>query len=243
MRTYPDSPGYIPFHEATDIGELAIEWQWAKVFKDIRIVRHKTEFFAFADNEKLRVYVLGHGLNPYQVLMSDCHHHIMSFLDLDPICTILPVEQIAERFVEDFLLYLSQITEVRLYFCNLRGTEKALAELFHESLPLPQFKRLNIYYYSGMVSIPLGGHKLSFDNDGDVVRASQTQRKLGVKTEDLDSEDERDKENATPKNVKAITMFQKSPKIKHREDHISKCKNNRQELFSQVRLTEVRPGF
>lgn len=122
----------------------------------------------------LTIYILGHETaTPFFIGAND---------NVSP---LLSVSEMSARFTETFLPYKTQLSKVKLYFCNESNTD-ITAKIF-EFCTRAQFQFLSIFYYHGSISSPYFYYgintKASIKANGEVVKAS-TVRKVLPRKED-----------------------------------------------------------
>ncbi|RDI40195.1 hypothetical protein [Aquicella lusitana] len=166
---------YIPFKEENDLLEPAKHW--AEKLKN----RKKYSIIQFGSSEKrfipgkFSVYILGHGVASPERYPA----HIVSHRTSCEAETILSIEEVADRFNQDFLYYLPSILRVKLYFCNTVGNAKQIAELFRDRLLCAD--PVKIDYYAGTLGAPSHEpypQKYAFFSNGFFMRASWARRSL-----------------------------------------------------------------
>lgn len=168
---------YIPYKEDTDLVFLADKMRMQLVNEEVLIFRHAHhELKDIPEDKELNIYVLGHGNVPY--INSG---KITSDANVSHDTTILTIEEIADRFNMDFLYFASQVSSIKLYFCNQVSTEKDIAEKFKAQL---MGKETVIDYFSGMVMT----NKTAVTNQGILVPVNQVCRRINKQSEDIPDE-------------------------------------------------------
>jgi hypothetical protein len=138
---------YIPFHEENDLIAPALYWKNTLKDQNILIVQHgKSINYKLMEQEPLTIYILAHGVDN----LLD-YFHLASTCSITNQLTHLGIDKIAERFNGDFVYLHHRISNIKLYFCNNKGNQQAIAEKFNSHLVL--FDAF-IDYYAGTLFPP-----------------------------------------------------------------------------------------
>ncbi|WP_131794959.1 hypothetical protein [Fluoribacter gormanii] len=212
---------YIPFHENNDLIVRAIHWKNTLKDQNILILQHGNPIdYDLLNQEHLNIYILAHGVNH---LLE--HFRLTSNYPITSQTTCLGVNQIADRFNSDFVHLHFRVRNIKLYFCNNQGNQKAIAELFHKNLVLFD---ASINYYAGTVFSPSNNNKKYSLYHGQWYRSSRVRKTLRMETY-LDSVEKMD--------IKTLTMhnFFSDAKQKHIDAYFQSRKKAYHEQLMQMR--------
>ncbi|WP_454784211.1 hypothetical protein [Legionella sp. WA2024007413] len=147
---------YIPFHEHNDLVSNAIHWKTTLKDQKILILQHGNPInYKSIKQEQLTIYILAHGVNH---LLE--YFHLASTYPISSQTAYLSIDKIADRFNSDFVYVHSKVRDIKLYFCNNQGNQKAIAKEFHKNIVLFD---ADIDYYTGTLFCPsLNNKKYSF---------------------------------------------------------------------------------
>jgi hypothetical protein len=145
---------YIPFYEKNDLIDKALAWKSTDTDKKILIIQHgkDIDYKAITDENHI-VYILAHGIDD----LNQHSYHLASNNLITNKTTCLGIERIAERFNLDFTYVHSRIKNIKLYFCNNKGNQKAMAERFSNNLV--QLFNPQVDYYAGTLYSPFKNKK------------------------------------------------------------------------------------
>lgn len=144
---------YVPFtrDNAGDLGNLVDQWKinYSSTSNGaIHIIYHGDDFDFESDEnssvDESQIYICAHGL-PDNYPMAVGNHIDLSKSD------ILSIEEVTNRFNQDFLPVSHQVSVIHLYCCGNASRNKEMATLFRKDLLREE---MPVYCYSGSVSIP-----------------------------------------------------------------------------------------